>query len=46
VLELPLARAFDMVDRGDIVDAKTILLLQHARLASLAETVTPREPVR
>lgn len=46
VLELPLARAFDMVDRGDIVDAKTILLLQHAKLASLAETATPREPVR
>jgi len=46
VLELPLARALDMVDSGDIVDAKTILLLQHARLASLAETATPREPVR
>lgn len=46
VLELPLAGALDMVDRGDIVDAKTILLLQHARLASLAETATLREPVR
>lgn len=46
VIELPLAHALDMVDRGDIVDAKTILLLQHARLASPAEPVTPREPVR
>ena len=32
VLELPLARAWDMVTSGEIVDAKTVLLLQHARL--------------
>jgi len=32
VLELPLARAWDMVTSGEIIDAKTVLLLQHARL--------------
>jgi nudix-type nucleoside diphosphatase (YffH/AdpP family) len=36
VLELPLARALDMIASGDIVDAKTIMLLQHAQLANLA----------
>lgn len=46
VLELPLSRALDMVDSGDIVDAKTILLLQHVKLANLAESSTPRQPVR
>ncbi len=33
VLELPLDRALDMVERGEIRDAKTVILLQHARLA-------------
>ena len=28
VLELPLSEAMAMVDRGEIVDAKTIMLLQ------------------
>lgn len=46
VLELPLSRALDMVDSGDIVDAKTILLLQRVRLANLAESSTSRQPVR
>lgn len=32
VLELPFAQAWDMVGAGQIVDAKTVLLLQHARL--------------
>ena len=32
VLELPLARAWDMVITGEIIDAKTVILLQHARL--------------
>ncbi len=32
VLELPLARAWAMVEEGAIVDAKTVLLLQHVRL--------------
>lgn len=41
VLELPLSRALDMVATGEIVDAKTIILLQHARLASVAETPLP-----
>lgn len=46
VIELLLSRALDMVDSGEIVDAKTILLLQHARLVNLAETSTPHEAVR
>ena len=32
VLEMPLERAFAMVENGDIVDAKTILLLQWAKM--------------
>ena len=32
VLELPFKKALEMVDRGDIVDAKTIMLLQYAQL--------------
>ena len=32
VLEVPLARAWAMVEAGEIVDAKTVLLLQHVRL--------------
>ena len=32
VLELPFKEALEMVDRGDIVDAKTIMLLQYAQL--------------
>ena len=32
VMELPLVRAWDMVTGGEIIDAKTVLLLQHARL--------------
>ncbi|TCZ55602.1 NUDIX domain-containing protein [Roseicella aquatilis] len=32
VLELPLSEAWDMVQRGEIRDAKTVLLLQHLRL--------------
>lgn len=35
VLELPFAEAMDMVRNGAIADAKTILLLQHARLSGL-----------
>jgi nudix-type nucleoside diphosphatase (YffH/AdpP family) len=33
ILELPLAEAWAMVGRGEIVDAKTVLLLQHLLLA-------------
>jgi nudix-type nucleoside diphosphatase (YffH/AdpP family) len=36
VLELPLVDALAMVERGEIVDAKTVLLLQWARLQTLA----------
>ena len=32
VMEIPLVRAWDMVATGAIIDAKTVLLLQHARL--------------
>ena len=32
VLELPLAEAWAMVERGAIIDAKTVLLLQQARM--------------
>jgi nudix-type nucleoside diphosphatase (YffH/AdpP family) len=32
VLELPLARAFAMVENGEIADAKTIMLLQWAKM--------------
>jgi nudix-type nucleoside diphosphatase (YffH/AdpP family) len=33
VIELPLDEAFAMVSRGEIADAKTIVLLQHAKLS-------------
>jgi nudix-type nucleoside diphosphatase (YffH/AdpP family) len=33
-LEVPLARAWEMVAAGEIVDAKTVLMLQHVRLNS------------
>ncbi len=36
VLELPFGEAMAMVSRGDIADAKTILLLQHLALTHLA----------
>ena len=39
VLELPLAMALQMVARGEIVDAKTILLLQWASLDGLSQSV-------
>ena len=35
VLELPLARALEMIASGEIQDGKTIMLLQHAALAGL-----------
>ncbi|MCG7361083.1 NUDIX domain-containing protein [Roseomonas sp. ACRSG] len=33
VLEMPLSQAWAMVESGEIIDAKTVILLQHARLA-------------
>jgi GDP-mannose pyrophosphatase NudK len=35
VLEIPFDRALEMVDNGEIKDAKTIIILQHARLKQL-----------
>jgi GDP-mannose pyrophosphatase NudK len=35
VLELPFERALAMIGTGEIQDAKTILLLQHAKLHGL-----------
>ncbi|MBT2288141.1 GDP-mannose pyrophosphatase NudK [Paenibacillus albidus] len=37
VLEIPFAEAMKMLDTGEIKDAKTILLLQHAKLHDLLE---------
>ena len=38
VIEIPLEEALAMIPTGEIVDAKTIMLLQHAKLAGLAST--------
>jgi nudix-type nucleoside diphosphatase (YffH/AdpP family) len=35
VLELPFARAWEMMEKGEIRDAKTIMLLQYAKLNNL-----------
>ncbi|GAB3808904.1 GDP-mannose pyrophosphatase NudK [Spirosoma humi] len=35
ILELPVNQAYDMVTRGEIMDGKTIMLLQHLRLKQL-----------
>lgn len=37
VLELPLDKALAMVDSGEISDAKTVMLLQHAKLKGLGK---------
>ena len=44
VLELPLAEAWAMVGRGEIVDAKTVLLLQHRLLARGELGAAPPRP--
>ncbi|GAB3735471.1 GDP-mannose pyrophosphatase NudK [Spirosoma lituiforme] len=36
ILELPVRQAYDMVARGEIMDGKTIMLLQHLRLKQLS----------
>jgi nudix-type nucleoside diphosphatase (YffH/AdpP family) len=36
VLELPLAKAFEMMAAGEILDGKTIMLLQHAKISGLS----------
>lgn len=35
VLELPFDKAFEMMEKGDIIDGKTIMLLQYAKLNQL-----------
>ena len=37
VLEIPLEQAMEMIGRGEILDGKTIMLLQYAKLARLME---------
>ena len=37
VLEIPLEKAFEMIAKGEIRDAKTIMLLQYAKLEKLLE---------
>lgn len=37
VMELPLSRAMQMIDTGEIMDGKTIMLLQHLRLRQLED---------
>ena len=37
ILELPVRQAYDMVARGEIMDGKTIMLLQHLRLKQLSQ---------
>ena len=40
LVELPLARAWEMVRTGEIADAKTVLLLQHVRLARAQDRIS------
>ena len=35
VLELDINKALEMIDSGEIKDAKTIMLLQHVRLKNI-----------
>ena len=37
ILELPVSQAMDMIQRGDIMDGKTIMLLQYLRLQQLTQ---------
>lgn len=46
VLELPLAEAIGMIASGAIVDAKTVILLQHAALHGVAGLLEPGEGQR
>ena len=38
ILELPVSRALTMVEQGEIMDGKTIMLLQHLRLQQLTNS--------
>ena len=46
VLELPLDEAWAMVGRGGIVDAKTVLLLQHLMLVRRPGAASPPPPAQ
>ena len=37
VLEMPFAEAVTMLEKGEIKDAKTIMLIQYARLARIMD---------
>jgi hypothetical protein len=37
VLEIPLEKAMKMIEAGEILDGKTIMLLQYAKLAGLVD---------
>jgi len=37
VLEIPFDKAFDMISSGEIKDAKTMMLLQYAKINSLLD---------
>ncbi len=37
VIEIPFAQAYDMIESGEIKDAKTIILLQHAKINNLVQ---------
>ena len=39
ILELPVRQAMDMVERGEIMDGKTIILLQYLRLQQLTNSL-------
>ncbi len=41
VLELPFAEALAMAERGEIADAKTVILLQYARLHLFPDDADP-----
>lgn len=41
VIEIPLREALAAIERGEIVDGKTIMLLQHAALQALANGQRP-----
>jgi nudix-type nucleoside diphosphatase (YffH/AdpP family) len=40
ILELPTAKALHMIGTGEIMDGKTIMLLQHLRLRQLGQNIT------
>lgn len=43
VIEMPLSEAFDMVVRGEITDAKTVILLQRVQIAGIVADAQRRD---